>query len=169
MAAKRAGYYATLCGRVFDKNHKEITGTPLKHSGHLRMTLYADGVNEVGYCSVLKHRFISYFFKGESIFSSPIIRHRNDVPDDNRICNITPGTHKENRADIPREKISIPARKYAHILVARSRKLNDQQIREMRQHHADTNESYAKIAHKFEVSTMTAYRVISRQSWKEIE
>ena len=168
VAAVGAGYYASLCGRVYDKNNKEIVGSPLKTSGHLRMTLYAAGVNALGYCSVLKHRFITYYFKGDAVFSSPLIRHRNDIADDNKIHNLLPGTYKENRADIPFSKLSSIGKDNAHLLVARCRKLTDDQIKALREEYANGPDSYLDVGKKFGVSAMTAYRAITKQSWSNV-
>lgn len=168
VAAKEGGYYATLCGKIFNKNGKEIVGNPLTNSKHLRVTLYANGVNKYGYCSVLKHRFIAYYFKGCSVFNSPLIRHLNDIADDNRINNLAAGTYKDNRGDIPFDKISGPAKANAHKLIERSRKLKDVDIISMRKIRKETGKSYNKIAEDFNISAMTAFRAINKQSWSNI-
>jgi hypothetical protein len=168
IAAKDKGYYATEDGGVFDKNDKELLGSPLKTSTHLRITLYADGVNEKGYCSVLKHRFIAYYFLGDEVFNHPLVRHLNDVPNDNRINNLVPGSFIENRKDIPKSKLSNAAKKNAHLLVERSRKLADADITCMRKLYNSYKISYKNLSELFGVSTMTAFRAVSGQSWKEV-
>jgi len=167
--AKEKGYTATQDGKVFDKNLREIKGSPLKTSGHLRITLYADGVNKNGYCSVLKHRFIAYYFLGDVVFEHDLIRHKNDISDDNRIENLIPGSYVDNRRDIPREKLSAASKKISHLLIERSRKLENSSIAEMRELYSSGKFSYLKLSKLFNVSTMTAYRAVTRQSWKGVE
>jgi hypothetical protein len=164
----KRGYYATPDGRVFDWKCKEIVGTPLPAYGHLRMTVYADGVAERSWGSVLKHRFIAYFFLGDEIFNHRLIRHLNGVPTDNRIENLKPGSYEENRADIPFEKISGPAKKNAHIMIERNRKISNDEILEMRSIYKAGGISYKSLAELYDISTMTAYRAVVKQSWKDV-
>ena len=166
VAAKKRGYTADRKGRVFKPDGKEVLGSKLPNSDHLRITMYADGVNDRGFCSVLKHRFVAYFFFGDEVFSHDVVRHLNDIGNDNRLENIALGSYKDNRADIPRSKISEPAKKHAHKLVARSRKLSDHQVLSMRKDRIETGLSYKALAEKYGVTTMTAYRAINKQSWR---
>jgi hypothetical protein len=96
------------------------------------------------------------------------VRHLNDIPHDNRLCNLALGSKKDNRADIPKEKLSEISKKSAHLLVERSRKLTDDDIKLMREVYKTTNKSYATIAEEFGVAPMTAYRAITKQSWKGV-
>lgn len=168
ISAKETGYTANHLGKIFKPNGKEVRGTPLKHAGHLRVTLYSTGVNNCGYCSVLKHRFIAYFFLGLTALQSELIRHLNDDPQDNRIENLKAGTYKENRADIPREKISGPAKIHAYKLIERARKLTDKDIFEIRKIRETQKLPYYKIAPLFNISTMTAFRAANKISWSSL-
>lgn len=169
VAAKASGYKATKDGRVIKPNGKEVVGSKLRHSEHLRITFYVDGVNDRGYGSALKHRFIAYYFMGDEVFSHDVVRHKNDIGDDNRIENLALGSYKDNRADIPREKISANAKKNAGLLVQRSRKLSENQVINMRKDRKETGLSYKRLAEKYGVTAMTAYRAVNRQSWESIK
>lgn len=168
LAAKEHGYTASKDGGMFRPDGKEVKGTPLRSSGHLRVTVYVPSLNARGFASILKHRFIAYFFLGEDALRSPLIRHLNDTPTDNRIENLVPGTSKENRADVPREKISAPAKLHAHKLVSRSRKLSDPDVLHMRAIRLAQGLSYQKLAELFGVTAMTAHRAVNFQSWSNI-
>ena len=168
IAAVDTGYTANPQGQVFKPNGEEVIGSPLSHSGHLRITMYVTGLNTRGHISVLKHRFIAYYFLGPEVFNHRLVRHINDTPQDNRITNLKPGSPKENRADIPKSVLSANAKKHAHKFIEQSRKLTDQQILEMRKERHDTGASYAVMAKRYKIATMTAYRAISKQSWVNI-
>lgn len=167
IACKEQGYVATSCGIIYSPSGKIVPMHKMPHSGHVRFTAYASGVNQRGHATILSHRFIAYFFYGHKIFKHDLIRHLNDIPDDNRIDNLMYGSHQDNRDDIPRSKISIPAIKHAHKLIERSRKLSDEDVREIRKIRA-TGVPYYKIAPLFDVTTMTIYRACSKDSWKNV-
>lgn len=162
--AVNAGYTANEKGQVFKPNGKEIFGSYLKHSKHLRITFYYGKE----YKSALKHRFIYYYFYGNKLFEYPLIRHLDDNPINNNIENLMGGTAKENRRDIPKEKLSRIAKQHAHILIKNSRKLSDDDVLSLRNVRKSTNISYKKLAEMFGISTMTAYRAVNFQSWKEL-
>lgn len=167
VAAKEAGYTADTSGAVYSPSGNVVTGSP-KRSGHLSITLTVNGVNRRGYGSVLAHRFVAYYFMGAAVFEHELVRHINDIPDDNRLTNLALGSKKENRADIPRHVISNNAKKHAGKLVARSRKLSDADVQNLRNDRETLGLSYCTLANNYGVSTMTAYRAVNRQSWREI-
>lgn len=170
--AKQQGYTANKQGDVFTPKGKKVKGSVMGRGKnptlHKRMTVYVSGLNDRGHASVLMHRFIAYYFYGEEVFNHQVVRHLNDIASDNRIENLALGSQKDNRSDIPREKISIPAKKYAHLLVERSRKLTDEDVIKMRGIREETKEPYRSIASIFNISTMTCYRAINKHSWKGI-
>lgn len=168
IGALQKGYWADKAGRIFSPSGREIGKGQAKRSGHLSVTLYVKGINKRNFQAVLVHRFIAAYHFGEHVLNEECIRHLNDIPDDNRVENLCPGTVVENRADIPREVLSRIAKARAPELIERSRKLSDDDIRAMRSVRANSTKSYADIAAQFNVSAMTAYRAINQQSWKEI-
>lgn len=137
--------------------------------------------NSTGYCtfkpaigerggrkSILVHRFIAYCVFGEAALKAQVIRHLNDIRTDNRPTNLAPGTFIDNRADIPRSRLSEAAKRGSHLLVDRSRKLTDVDIIEMRRIRAETGISFNKLAKQFGVATMTAHRAVTGASWSEV-
>lgn len=167
IAASGVGYYADDNGQVF-RPDGSVQPTSSAKSGHLRMTLYVTGLNDRGWATVLVHRFVAYCHFGYSIFEYELIRHLNDIPWDNRPTNLARGSKKENRADIPREVLSAIAKRNAPALVARSRKLTDVDVQSMRLDRDLQGLSYGNLAVIYGVSTMTAYRAVNKQSWKDI-
>lgn len=168
IAAIRKGYYADHTGRVYSESGKEIGQNQAKKSGHLSVTLYVTDINSRNYQSVLVHRFIAAYFFGVSALLTHCVRHLNDIPDDNRLVNLSPGTYSQNRRDICPKRLSAIGVANAPNLVARSRKLTDMDVHDMRLHRENTGESYAKIAELFGVTAMTAHRAINKQSWKGV-
>lgn len=163
--ATSLGYTATKDGKVFSPLGNEIKGSA-KRDGHFSITLsLVEGKTK----TVLKHRFIYYYFYGDKLFTKPLVRHLNDDPSDNRIENLEIGTPLDNRLDIPREKIisSIPQQQIDD-LIERSRKLTDDDIIKIRNERESTGLSYAKIAEKYGIRAMTVYRACTRNSWKDI-
>ncbi len=165
VTAKEAGYIATADGSIFNPDGVKLTGG-VSRSGHINFI--PNVVPRKDRSSVLAHRFIAYFFFGDDLFNHEVVRHLNDVPHDNRLENLALGSIKQNRADIPKAKLSEAAKKHAHLLVARSRKLSDEAVAAMRTLRKDTNLSYQKIASQFGISAMTAHRAINGQSWSNV-
>lgn len=168
LGAIETGYTADRSGKVYSPAGKEIGIGQRKKSGHLSVTLRVDGINARGYQSVLVHRFVAAYHLGAAALEEPCIRHLNDIPDDNRIENLAPGTKSQNRRDIAPERLSQIGKANAPALIARSRKLTDTDILSMRADRTSTGDSYAKIAERFGITTMTAYRAINQQSWKDV-
>lgn len=166
--AVEQGYTADEDGNIYTPYGKLMSNRSRKRAGHLSITLRLEGFNERGFQAVLAHRFIAYYFYGDDLFKHQCVRHLNDVPHDNRLKNLALGTFKENRADIPREKISGPAKKHAHKLVARCRKLSDEDVIALRKEREENSTPYYKIAAMFGVTTMTAHRACNGAAWKNI-
>jgi hypothetical protein len=167
MYAVESGYTANKNGDIFTAEGKMLSKSSQKRSGHLSITLLdPSGTKKIQ--PVLAHRFIAYYFYGVNALLAECVRHLNDIPNDNRVCNLAYGTKKENRADIPKERLSIIGKAKAPMLVERSRKLSDEDIRDLRNTRENTGVSYAKLAKTFKVSTMTAYRACVGQSWGDV-
>lgn len=169
LGAIEKGYFADESGRMYSPDGKEIGQNQAKKSGHLSVTLYVTGINKRNFQSVLVHRFCAAYFFGPSALKAQCVRHLNDIPNDNRKRNLCPGTKSDNRRDICPKRLSEIAKVHsAPGLVARSRKLTDEDVQDMRVHRESNGDSYAKIAEKFNVTAMTAYRAINKQSWKGV-
>jgi hypothetical protein len=163
--AKDMGYTADVEGNIYKPDGKRIIGGVSK-SGH--KNFIPNVVPRAERSSVLAHRFIAYYFYGKEIFNHDLVRHLNDIPYDNRVENLKPGSYKENRADIPKRILSENAKRNTPGLIKRSRVLSDSDILEMRRLRGETNLSYAKLAGMFGVAAMTAYRAICKQSWRNV-
>ncbi len=163
--AKEAGYAADESGDIFTPAGRKISGG-VSRSGHINFvpTVVPKGQRS----SVLAHRFITYYFVGDELFNHQVVRHLNDVPNDNRWVNLALGSFKDNRGDIPKEKLRKIALVNAPALVARSRKLQDCDIIRMRELRASEGVPYHKIADAYSITTMTAYRAINKQSWGNV-
>lgn len=168
MRAVQLGYTATEDGKVFSPEGREVRGSAKKGGGHFSVTVIVP-IGDRRRCPVLKHRFIYYYFKGSEMFKHQVIRHLNDVPSDNRLCNLKAGSHKENMNDIPkhiRSEAMTPERVKAFVDL--SRKLSDKDIIEIRKERSDLGTPYYKIAEKYGVSTMTVHRLCNGVSWNNI-
>ena len=163
--AKKHGYTADELGNIYSPLGRKLTGGTSK-SGHKNFMPCVVPRHER--ITVLWHRFVAYFFLGDEVFKHAVVRHLNDDPSDNRIENLKPGSFKENRNDIPKEKLSAIAKEKAPKLVERSRKLTDLQVLEMRRLRQATGIAYNKIADLFSVTTMTAYRAVNKQCWSNV-
>ena len=166
--AVELGYTADEEGNIYSPTGRKLSNRSRKKSGHISVTLKLKGFNERGSVPVLAHRLVAYYFFGKEMFENECVRHLNDVPWDNRLKNLALGSMKENRSDIPREIICSNAKKHAHKLVSRSRKLTDQDILDMRAEREDNNTPYYKLGPMFGVTAMTAYRAVTKQSWKDV-
>ena len=164
--AYKAGYRAKQNGTVQTPFGNALTGWP-NSTGYL--TFKPAVGPRAGRKSVLVHRFVAYCFYGERALAAEVVRHLNDVKTDNRFDNLCPGTYVQNRADIPAEVKSSGAKKHAHLLVERSRKLSDEDVKLMRLVRETEKTPYAKLAKRFGVSTMTAHRAVSGESWGSVK
>ena len=163
--AKEKGYTADRQGNIFTPEGNKLVGSRSK-TGHLNFI--PNVVERSKRSSVLAHRFIAYYFFGEELFKHPLVRHLNDDPSDNRLCNLALGSHKDNRADIPKEKLSLIAKTNAPALVERSRKLTNEDVLSMRKERELTKMSYKKLGDVYGVGAMTAYRTVNKQSWSNV-
>lgn len=163
--AKEMGYSATESGEILGPKGNAIVGQVAK-SGHLRFRpAVGDRKDRL---SVLCHRFVAFCFFGPEIFSHEVVRHVNDVPSDNRIENLAMGSRKDNRADIPKWKLTRIAKANAHLLVQRSRKLSDSDVQTMRLLRSIHKTAYKTLGEQFGVAAMTAHRACSKQSWGDV-
>jgi len=73
----------------------------------------------------------------------------------NSLWNLRWDTHAANEAD--KTARNVPC------------KLTPEQVRQMRQMREETGKSYKKIASHFGITTMTAFRAITKQAWAEVQ
>lgn len=89
-------------------------------------------------------------------------RHIDGDKTNNAASNLAWGTKRENEDD-KRMHGTLPIGEANPMA-----KLSQQRVRDMRSVRAATGDSYARIAKAFGVSTMTAFRAITGQSWREV-
>lgn len=99
----REGYFADADGNIYSLwvnkgQHGLVMNTEFKRlsfskntSGHLMVSFGRDEKRFV-------HRIIYETFVGK-LEDGMVIRHLNDIPNDNRVCNLAQGTQKENMND----------------------------------------------------------------------
>lgn len=105
------------------------------------------------------HRLICAAFHGPQPSQDHEVRHLNGDHLDNRAANLAWGTKHENEADRKRHGTTAVGERNPQA------KLTLRAVEEMRACREGEAISYAKIAERFGVSTMTAYRAITGESW----
>lgn len=165
IAAKLAGYYADKDGSIYNPRGKHLKGGTTKR-GYRTFTpaVYPDGKRG---CA-LQHRFVAYFFHGDEVFNHKCVRHLNDVPTDNRLCNLALGSYQDNSLDIPVEKRKERSKGAGVRITEQNRKLTNQQVIKIRQHRQQYHTPFSKLAKMYGVSTMTVYRAATGKSWSNI-
>jgi len=139
------------------KNAKVLK--PQKMGGYFGLSILRnDGLLERGYL----HRFICEAHHG-ACPEEMECRHMDSDKLNNAASNLKWGTRSENAADKERHGTapigeSNPMSKLTEISVVMMRKIR-----------SETGNSYAKIGKQFGVSTMTAFRAVTKQSWENVK
>lgn len=93
------GYYISDSGNLYSfKTEKYLKPKKLDKRGHVGYTLYIDGKRKYFY----QHRLIAEAFIAKDKETDNVVRHLNDIPDDNDPYNLAWGTQRENREDAER-------------------------------------------------------------------
>lgn len=88
-------YMVSNYGRVWsEKSQMFLKPKPMDSHGHLGFCLSQNGVP----CYVYQHRIMAQAFIPNPD-GYPIVRHLNDIPDDNDLCNLAWGTQRDNQRD----------------------------------------------------------------------
>lgn len=128
---------------------------PIKMGQYVGLTLVRDdGQQERGYL----HRLIAEAFHGPCP-SGMVCCHKDGDKTNNAAANLRWGTQSSNNMDKNSHGTAPHGEKNP------MSKLTASQVAEMRKARALSDKSYAQIAEDFGVSTMTAFRVITKQSW----
>ncbi len=132
---------------------------PIKMGAYVGLQLLrSDGHIEKAYL----HRLICEAHRG-ACPDGMECRHIDGDKANNAASNLAWGTKSQNEADKTRHgTLQVGERNPMS-------KLTEKQVRAMRDHRHETGESYAKIAGKFGVSTMTAYRAVTRKLWRTVK
>jgi hypothetical protein len=117
----------------------------------------ADGTREKQYL----HRLICEAFHGAPDHGQEC-RHLNGNKGDNRAANLAWGTRAQNAADKDAHGTSPRGERNPHA------KLTASAVKSMRAERAETGLSFSRLADKYGVTAMTAYRAVTGQAWGEI-
>jgi hypothetical protein len=93
-----------------------------------------------------------------------VVRHLNDIPTDNRPCNLARGTRADNANDAIRNDKWHP-----HIGSANGcAKLTEDDVREIRLLYATGNHTYLELGLRFGVAKHTICQIVRRRAWKHV-
>ena len=148
-----------------DRNGRPIVGwrliKPSVHrQGYLQIELRIGGRRRF----YLVHRLVVDAFLPPKRPTDTVVRHLNDDPTDNRVCNLARGTQKENMADAIRNDKLRPCRGSLH----GNAKLTEDDVREIRRLYATGTFSKRALAQKFGVSDVMIGLIVRWQSWQHV-
>jgi hypothetical protein len=139
-------------------NGKARKMKPIQMGAYVGLQLRrADGTREKQYV----HRLICEAFNGAPA-SGQECRHLNGDRSDNRAENLAWGSRAENEADKVAHGTSPKGERNPQA------KLTESVVATMRADRAETGDSFSKLAAKYGVTAMTAYRAVTGQSWGEV-
>lgn len=160
------GYYVDDQGNVYSKwinkgVHGLAKGSVLKKlkcstskSGHV--TVRFGRKNK----AILVHRLVYEVFNGE-IPDGLVVRHINDVPNDNRLINLKLGTQKDNMSDAMINGIFPLGEKNGQS------KLTAEQVKLIKV--MSPFKSQAQLGREFNVSRKTIAAILEGRTWKHVK
>jgi len=162
------GYFASNDGKIYSQwVNKGMHG--LVKEGALK-ELKCSRANKHGHKMVrmggrkgktkLVHRIIYEAFNGE-IKNDLMIRHINDLPDDNRLANLVPGTQSDNMQD------AIRSGRFAMGVKNGQSKLGVEDVLFIRRMAGVL--THKEMGEMFGVTRSTIGHVVRRSSWKHID
>lgn len=154
------GYEVSSGGRV--RNAR--TGRPLTPwyagAGYLYVQLWRSRI-KTGV-----HRLVAFAFLGEPPSPHHEVAHNDGNPENNHVSNLRWATHAENQADIRKHGTG-----YYHGWRGETHptaKLNDQQVREIRQRCRQGRASRKALAAEFGVSRASIDQIAQGRTWKHL-
>lgn len=141
-------YSISKTGEVTNTNTGRVLKACLNGIGYYHVSLHKDGKQK----SVKLHRLVAEHFIPNPD-NLPVVRHLNDVKNDNRIENLAWGTQKDNMKDKFRNG-------YKH----GARKLNEEQVKEI---FFDTR-IQVEIAKEYGMHRQTVNQIKRKKIYKEI-
>jgi len=169
MEAYERGYRA-VDGRIVSPNGEDVvvflTGAKDNKWRYPCFTFYP-AKGDYKY-PIKAHRFAAYCYFGKVALEAESVRHLNGNTADFSQNNIAYGTHKENTADIPREKFlhgTQAARKTRHLRRPPAAKLTDDEVRYIRQ----SEKSRVELAEMFGIHRDSVGRVINRKVYSHVK
>lgn len=141
---------------VSNKRKQPIIMKPIRCGSYVGLALSRDdGHVEKAYL----HRLICEAFHGPCPEGMEC-RHIDGDRTNNAASNLAWGTKFQNEDD--RKRHGTTAKGENNPMA----KLTRHKVAQMRKHRTDTGDSYRLIGLKFDVSTMTAFRAVTGQSWR---
>jgi hypothetical protein len=132
--------------------------TPIRMGGYVGLQIVrSDGLIEKQYV----HRLICEAFRGPCPDGMEC-RHLDGNSKNNHANNLVWGTKSENSLDRNDHGTGVAGENNPMA------KLNKKRVKEMRKHRDKTGDSYKIIGRIYGVSTMTAFRAITKQSWGSV-
>jgi hypothetical protein len=101
-------YTITCDGIITNKNTKHVLKHVKNFHGYLQVGLYKDGKQKIKKVHIL---LAQHFL--DNTRNYPVVRHLNDVKTDNRLENLSWGTHKDNTADMFRNGTDKVSRRFS--------------------------------------------------------
>jgi len=145
------GYRVTSTGRVRGpRGRRKLKATD---RGHLTFTVR----NGAEVFPVLVHKLAAYQKFGEDALVEGVeVRHKNNVPGDNRQSNLLLGSKSDNVLD---QLESVRLRRAAHA-ARKQRKLTDAQVRRLRTDR-EKGALYVELCEKYGISKSTVSYIVS--------
>lgn len=161
---KGSDYMVYVDGRVFSNKTNKFLSFSKKKKGYHQCAMRIGGRKIVE----LKHRLIALCYKpNPNPKKFNIVRHLNDIPDDNRLENLEWGTELDNVIDaIKNGGFHNRVFGLSGIKHPKSR-LTEKEIYEIREKY-DCGESPKKIGELYKIGSDHACRIGRRQQWKHL-
>ena len=151
-------YAFSECGKVISfTRRKPFVMKPIKMGEYTGLQLVrADGELE----KIYLHRAIAEAWHGPCP-NGMVCRHLDGKKNNNSAINLAWGSQSQNNLDKERHGTAPHGQRNPMA------KLTDEKVKLMKLRREQYGESFSRIAAKFNVSTMTAYRAITGQSWSK--
>ena len=150
--SSRPGYFVSSLGQVWSpRSRRIIRGIEAGQMKYLRIDFWKEGRAYV-------HRLVCEAFHGPAPEGAQV-RHLDGNNRNNCADNLAWGTQKENHADKLKHGTSPKGERNPMA------KLTQQIVSEMREQRAKYGTPFYRIAKQYGVSTMTAYRAVTKQAW----
>lgn len=149
-------YEVSNLGRVKSlqyKNNERIMKQSSLPRGYLAFHLANNGIRKY----YLAHRLVLHVFDPRENEGELIARHLNDNTSDNRLSNLTWGTHKDNMEDLAKSG------KRKGVLNFQSR-LTEQQVIDI----FNNKKSCRKIAKEYKISRTVVSNIKNKKAWEHL-
>ena len=150
-------YQISNFGRVKSFKSNKILKSKIGSSGYLQIVLCKNCTRK----NQLIHRLIALYFIPNPD-NKPCTNHKNGIKTDNRLENLEWATYSENTIHSFKNGLQKPTKS----IDAHFAKINHKIAREIRKLYATNNYSYAKIASKYNLSSMNVWYIVNYKTWK---